>query len=343
MDSLTTRLSRTAVWTGDGIEVRDVPVPALGAGELLVRVRLATICGSDLHTVTGRRTAACPSVLGHEAVGVVEAVGPISDGGVVAAAEVGDRIVWSVTVACGRCVRCRADRTAKCDEVRKVGHEAFNGDWALSGSYAEYIVLPAGTAVARVADRMPDAVAAPAACATATVMATLEAAGSLLRKRVLICGAGMLGVTAAAACAEAGARVRITDLDATRVEVAHRFGGVADTDGTVDVVLDYSGSAEAITRALARLDVGGVLVLAGSVTPGPPLALDPESVVRRHLTIIGVHNYEPRHLTAAVDFLDRTREVFPWADLVAAPVELEDIRHVLTAPSTGVLRSSVAP
>ncbi|QBJ94544.1 dehydrogenase [Rhodococcus sp. ABRD24] len=347
MDTLTTRLSRTAVWTGDGIELRDVEVPALGEGDILVRVRLATICGSDLHTVTGRRSAACPSVLGHEAVGVVEAIGGAdADGGAGEGSpivRVGDRIIWSVTVACGRCARCRAGRTAKCEAVRKIGHEAFDGHWPLSGSYAEYIVLPAGTAVASVPDSVPDAVAAPAACATATVMATLEAAGPLDRRRVLICGAGMLGITAAAACAESGAHVSITDLHPARIEIAHRFGGTADAGGAVDVVLDYSGSADAIAEGLARLDIGGVLVLAGSVAPGPALAVDPESVVRRHLTITGVHNYEPRHLRQAIDFLDRTREVFPWADVVSAPVELDELGHVLTSPRTDILRASVAP
>ncbi|MGW4479983.1 zinc-binding dehydrogenase [Rhodococcus triatomae] len=338
MDSLATRLSRTAVWTGAGVELRDVEIPALTDGDLLVRVRLATICGSDLHTVTGRRSAACPSVLGHEAVGVVEAVG-----GETAAVSVGDRIVWSVTVACGRCERCRAGRTAKCATVRKVGHEPFEGDWALSGSYAEYIVLPAGTAVVRVPDTVPDAVAAPAACATATVMATLEAAGPLLRRRVLVYGAGMLGVTAAAACAEAGARVRITDLHPGRVDLAHRFGGVGDAGGTVDVVLDFSGSSDAIAQGLGRLDIGGVLVLAGSVAPGPALTVDPETVVRRHLTITGVHNYEPKHLQQAVDFLERTGAVFPWADVVSSPVELDELHYVLAAPPTGMLRSSVTP
>ncbi len=73
MDPLTTRLTRAAVWTGGNtLMVREVPIPELGDGDVLVRVDLATVCGSDLHTVSGRRAGACPSVLGHEAVGVIE-------------------------------------------------------------------------------------------------------------------------------------------------------------------------------------------------------------------------------------------------------------------------------
>ena len=237
MDTVPARVTRAAVWTGSGVDVQNVDLPELGDGETLVRVRLATVCGSDLHTVTRRRRAPCPSVLGHEAVGIVVAGGTRS-------IAVGDRVVWSVTVSCGRCARCRSGFTAKCSSVRKVGHERFDGDWPLSGAYAEHVVLPAGTSMAKVPDAMPDAVAAPAACATATVMATLEAAGTVAGRRVLVIGAGMLGLTAAAALAEAGARVRVTDIDPERLEIVSRFGGTPDGGGSVDAAIDFSGSSD---------------------------------------------------------------------------------------------------
>ncbi|WP_280398288.1 zinc-binding dehydrogenase [Nocardia carnea] len=337
MDTLTRRLTRAAVWSGDGVRVREVELPEPGPGELLVRVRLATVCGSDLHTVSGRRPAPSPSILGHEAVGHVVAAGPGAE------QEIGDRIVWSVTAACGRCGRCRRGFTAKCEQVRKVGHEAFTGDWPLSGGYAEHILLPAGVTTVVVPDMVPDAVAAPAGCATATVMAVLEAAGDLTGRRVLICGAGMLGVTAAAACAERDARVVISDPHPQRRALAARFGAEPDTGGTIDIALDFSGSSTAVAGALSRLDLGGILVLAGSVTPGPTVALDPESVVRGWLTITGVHNYEPRHLVRAVEFLTRTCRTMPWSDLVAAPVALDAIGTVLEPTPREVLRASVTP
>ncbi|OBB98569.1 zinc-binding dehydrogenase [Mycolicibacterium peregrinum] len=337
MDPIPPRVTMAAVWTGAGVDVRTVPIPALGAGEVLVRVRLATVCGSDLHTVTGRRPAACPSVLGHEAVGDVVAAGPGAD------IQVGQRVIWSVTVACGECPRCRSGLSAKCLSVRKVGHEPFDGDWALSGSYAAHVVLPRGTTIVVVPDALSDAVAAPAACATATVMATLEAAGELGGRRVLIGGAGMLGLTAVAACADAGADVQVVDRNADRLALATGFGGRASDGGRVDVAIDYTGSSAAVADALGRLDIGGTLVLAGSVTPGPPLAVDPETVVRQWLTITGVHNYEPRHLHRAVEFLDRTRERHPWDALVVAPVPLKQIASALHSPPPGKLRTAVCP
>ncbi|WP_280414766.1 zinc-binding dehydrogenase [Nocardia carnea] len=337
MDTLTRRLTRAAVWSADGVRVRDVELPTPGPGELLVRVDLATVCGSDLHTVSGRRPAPSPSILGHEAVGHVAAAGPGAE------REIGERIVWSVTATCGRCGRCRRGFTAKCEQVRKVGHEAFTGDWPLSGGYAEHILLPAGVTTVTVPEKVPDAVAAPAGCATATVMAVLEAAGELGGRRVLICGAGMLGITAAGACTERGAQVLISDPHPERQHLAARFGATPDLGGPVDIALDFSGSPDAVAGALARVDLGGRLVLAGSVTPGPTVALDPEAVVRGWLTITGVHNYEPRHLIRAVEFLARTHGTMPWNDLVADPVALDAIGAVLEPTPRAVLRASITP
>ncbi|MFG1769942.1 zinc-binding dehydrogenase [Nocardia salmonicida] len=338
MDPVSSRLTTAAIWVGGAdIDLRPVEIPELADGEMLVRVQLATVCGSDLHTVTGRRAGACPSILGHEAVGEVVAVGAG------APVVVGQRVIWSVTVVCGDCARCRSGRTAKCDSVRKVGHEPFHGDWPLSGAYAEHIVLPRGTTTAVVPQDLPDAVAAPAACATATVMATLEAAGELRGRRVLVAGAGMLGLTAVAACAEAGAEVQAVDIDPQRLAMTPRFGVMAADTEPVHVAIDYTGSPKAVEAALARLDVGGVLVLAGSVAPGPSLAVDPENLVRRWLTITGVHNYEPRHLHRAVEFLHRTVHRYPWQELVAEPVPLSRVAAALERPPTGILRTAVAP
>ncbi|OYD70340.1 zinc-binding dehydrogenase [Rhodococcus sp. OK302] len=348
MDQVTPRLTRAAVWTRDGIDIRELEIPELGPGDVLVRVSLATVCGSDLHTVSGRRDAPCPSILGHEAVGRVIAIGRGARPQVVGEwghpLAVGDRIVWSVTVPCNRCARCVNGFTAKCVNVRKVGHEPAQGPWTLSGSYAAHIVLPRGTAIALVPDSLPDAVAAPAACATATVMAALEAAGDLTDKRVLIFGAGMLGVTAAAAAVEAGADVRVVEPNPSRQRQSHRFGASDDDGATTDIAIDFSGVWTAVDAALQRLDVGGRLVLAGSVSPGPAIAVDPEDVVRRWLTITGVHNYEPRHLSRAVALLATTCEKYPWASLVAEPVPLDDVARVLRPTSSpAILRASVAP
>ena len=333
--------ARVAVWRGgDRFEIESVPLPRPGVGEVLVRVDLATVCGSDHHTVAGRRPAPCPSVLGHEGVGVVVATGTA------VGVRPGQRVVWSVAVSCGHCDRCTAGRTAKCRSVRKLGHEPYASDWRLAGSYASHVLLPAGAALVLVPDEVADCVAAPAGCATATVMAAAEAAGPMRGRRVLIGGAGMLGLTAAAFAVDAGAaEVIVFDRDRTRLELAARFGATAtvmvggapnDLDdlgelGEVDVALDFSGASSAVSGSLDALGVGGRLVLVGSVAPGPPVPVDPERVVRSWLTITGVHNYEPRHLQQAVDFLACNER--PWSSLVEAPVPLDQLDRVLSSPT----------
>src|SRR5690606_37126594 len=129
------------------------------------------------------------------------------------------------------------------------------------------------------------------ACATATVMAVLEAAGPLLGARVLISGAGMLGLTAAAAVTDRGAStVAVVDPDAARRSLSHAFGAVESVPpgeqlAEADVVLEFSGVPEAARAALNALSIGGRMVFAGAVAPTAPVPLDAERVVRRWLTL----------------------------------------------------------
>lgn len=340
-----------AIWRGGGdVVIESVPVPALQTGEVLVRVRLATVCGSDRHTVTGRRPQPCPSILGHETVGEIVALGdgePLAvDGNPL---RKGRRVVWSVTLPCGTCDRCVAGVTAKCRMLRKAGHESLYSAWPLSGGYAEHVVLPRGMPVAVVADDIDDALAAPAACATATVMAVIERALPVGGRRVVVIGAGMLGLTALAAASDLGAAtVTAVDPSAERREIAAHFGAEVTVESVneieeCDVLLEFSGKSAALQAGLRTLDVSGVAVFAGSVAPDGDIAVDPEAVVRRHLTLVGVHNYEPRHLLQALNFLQRTKDRFPWADLVADPVPLDRIAGLLLDAPGPKPRYAVAP
>lgn len=324
------------VWLGGTrFERRRIDVPALSDGQSLILLTTATVCGSDRHTVTGHRPGACPSVLGHEGVGVVEA----SAGGL----PLGQRVVFAVTAVCGDCAHCRRGLSAKCVEVAKVGHESATSGWPLSGTYASHIVLPRGVAVVSVPDSVTDPVAATAGCAVATVMAALESAGELAGRRVFVNGVGMLGLTAvAAAKARRAAEVIAVDPAPARLRLAARAG--ADTlvaEGTampaaVDVALEFSGAAAGVRACLDSLGTGGTAVLVGSVAPGPPVALDPERLVRGWHTITGVHNYEPRHLRQAVDFLAGDGTAMPWDDILGGPIGLAQLPAEFARPGPGL-------
>lgn len=318
-----TGFARAQVWEG-GQNFRQValPLPELAEGEILVQLTAATICGSDRHTVSGRRSGACPSILGHEGVG--EVVASRREG-----ITAGQRVVFSVTSTCGECTYCRRGLSAKCTSVLKAGHESTESAWPLSGTYATHIHIRAGQAVAVVPETIPDAVASTAGCAVATVMAVLEQAGDLCGRSVLVTGAGMLGMIALAAVRASGAaHIIASDLNPRNLELV---AGLADElvapGGThqVGVALEFSGAASAVSECLAALNIGGTAVLAGTVAPVGEIPLDPEWLVRGWRTVTGVHNYEPHHLTEAVAFLESEGERIPWDAVLGGPVTLEEL------------------
>lgn len=343
---------RAQRWTqGSGFDTVEVPAEAAD-GFALAEIDLALVCGSDGHTVSGRRSSPSPSILGHESVGRVARPGPVGGDPLVdvfgdPVAE-GDRIVWSVTATCGTCDRCRRGLTAKCRSVLKTGHEPTDGPWPLSGGYATHIALHGGLALVRVPDVVSDAEAAMSSCALATVMACLEAAAPVARQRVLVLGVGMLGVCAVAVARYRGAaQVTAVDVAADRLDLALAAGADEacvpdDLAGEFDVVIELSGAPSSVALGLAHAALGAVIVLAGSVTPGPPVPLDAERVTRSWWTIRGVHNYEARHLQQAVRFL--AESPLRLDGIFADPVPLQGLPGLFEAsPQPGLLRRAVCP
>ena len=333
----------------------EVEIPTPGRREALVRVRCCTLCASDLHTMEGRRSVGAPMVLGHEITGVIEAFGR---GGVRDSAGrelgVGDRVAWAVAVACGACAGCERGAPEHCTARFKYGHAAFER-WPLSGGLAGHALLVPGTAIERVPEGLSDAVAATATCAGATVAAALRHAGDLEGRRVALFGVGMLGLSAAAfARAKGAADVIAVDVDPARAERALAFGATAAVapsvqrslkdvapDG-VDVALELSGASPAAAEALGALRVGGRLVLVGAVAPAPSIEVLPEDLVRRRLTISGVHNYLPEDLRTALGLLASSDA--PFASCVAPPRPLGELEAAIAdARRDGHLRATIAP
>lgn len=331
-----------AVFAGKpgSLELRSFETPTPGPREILVRVAGCTLCGSDLHSYHGRRQTPTPTVLGHEIVGHVVALGASGPADVAGQPlQIGDRITWAIVAHCGECFYCRRDLPQKCTRGVKYGHEALQPGRELLGGLAEYCLLTPGTSAVRLTAELPLSVACPASCATATIAAALEVAGDLNGAAVCIFGAGMLGLTAAAMARSAGAaavlcvdpiaarRERSLQFGATRAaapdELADAARQTAGEEG-FDVALELSGSPAAFEAAWPLLRIGGTLVLVGAVFASPPVPLLLEQVVRRQLTIRGVHNYAPRHLARAVDFLAANHERYPFAELVSRWLPLAD-------------------
>jgi putative phosphonate catabolism associated alcohol dehydrogenase len=356
-------MARAQVFSGPGHSLRleeFEPRPPRGR-EVLVRVRCCTLCGSDLHTWSGRRATPTPTILGHEILGEVAGLGPEAPKVDLAGQplRVGDRITWTIAASCGTCFYCDHELPQKCEHLFKYGHEAIVPDHPLSGGLAEVCLLAPGTGIVCLPDELPDLTACPANCATATVVAALRQVGGVRDRVVLIQGAGMLGLTACArARAEGALKVLCTDLDVSRARRALAFGAdvaVAAKGGElesavreatggrgVDVALELSGAPAALEAGLPLLRLGGRYGLVGSVFPTPPVTLVPETVVRRHLTLHGVHNYLPADLMAAVGFLAGRHRHHPFAELVEETFSLAEATRAFDR-AAGAIRVAVVP
>lgn len=322
----------------------DVPVPC--GGEVLVRVACCALCRSDLHTHAGRRPGPVPAVLGHEIVGQVAAFGPDAPRVDLHGQHLteGDRITWALAASCGHCFFCREQLPQKCERLFKYGHQRITPQRPFAGGLADHVLLVPGTACLRVPDEIPDALAALANCATATAAAALRCGGPLVGRTVLIFGAGVLGLTACAMARSGGAAaVLVCEPDAARRGRAAAFGAThaiaPDPEGLAaavaavtagrgaDVVLELAGAAESVQLGLAAARTGGTVVLAGTVLPTAPVVFNPEEVVRRMLTVRGVHNYAPHDLAAAVAFLAAHSRAYPFLELVGASFRLDNVEQ----------------
>ena len=337
------------------IERFDLP-DRLEPGALLCKVRMSTICGSDLHTIFGRRREPAPLILGHEILGEVVALGDGVDKSTSGAPlRVGDRVTWSIMASCGECFYCRKSLPQKCLRLIKYGHTCCREAPHLTGGYAEYIYLFPGTAVYHVPENLTDEIATPANCALSTVINALETAAFAPGETVLIQGAGMLGLNLIALCREAkAAKVIVTDAMPRRLEAASRFGADAclnpkdrPPDETaaairalsegghgVDVAFEVCGNRAAVDQAVQSLRTGGRYVIAGLVTPGSDLDIDGNQLTRKYLTVSGIHNYHPKHLDHALRFLEEHAHEYPYADIVGATFPLDEINEAVRLAAT---------
>ncbi len=345
-------------------ELVSLNLSSLEDGHALVKVTCCTLCGSDLHTIRGDRPVSGPTILGHEMIGIVhrlpsEAPPCASDG--LAIAE-GDRITWSVAASCGECYFCRHGLPQKCESLFKYGHEAIGPRASASGGLSEYCLLVPGTAIVKLPEAIPDLVACPVNCATATVAAALRVAGAVEDKSVVIHGGGMLGLTMAAMTrAEGAASVLVTNPDQQRCQLAMRFGASDALDANdpvsiqraihqttqgrgADVIFEMSGASSAAESSVDLLRIGGCLILVGSVFPSPAISVLPERIVRRMIRIEGIHNYLPSDLDHAIRFLERHQSEFPFHELVGAEYALSEIDQAVSeALSSSSTRIAIRP
>lgn len=345
---------------GEPLEDREYPLPdELEPGAILVKTKIATVCGSDMHSWNGRRPFPTPSILGHEGVGIVEKMSDRNTSDAMGKRlSVGDRITWTIMAACGDCIFCQDyGLPQKCLKLFKYGHSICDVPPYFLGTFGEYVYLKPGTGIFKLPEGMPDETASPLMCAAATVAGGLDRIGVNSGDTVVIQGAGMLGLYAAAFAKASGAsQVIIVDILDTRLQMAIRFGvdhtlnanklncdeqveAVRElTEGIgADLLIEVTGIAKVVETGIKMLRIGGRYLLQGAVYPNDNFTLPSHDVITKCLTLLGRHNYEPRHLEMAINLVDRNQERFPFFELAGPrnPMSAEGVTEAMKTLERG--------
>jgi putative phosphonate catabolism associated alcohol dehydrogenase len=344
------RTSKLAIFYGPGrpLRLETLTVPSLRAGEILIRNEYTTLCRSDLNTFSGKRNEKVPTILGHEIIGTIEEIGPEVPARDYRGFELrrGKRVTWAIYASDPDSALSRLGMPQKGNGLFKYGHEQILPDQTLHGGLAEYCILRPHTPVICINSLIPLPVMALINCAVATAAGALRIAGSVKDCNVVIAGAGMLGAVAGAMSHRLGARrIIAVDIDETRLATAKDFGADltlnAETTNqslaeriaelipgeTVAVALDFSGIPETMESLISVLGIGGTIVFIGATFPQRTLEISAEHLIRRILSIKGLHNYNAGDLVTAVEFMESNHHRFPFSNLVCDRFDLDSVNE----------------
>ncbi len=308
------------------LDVTDVPMPDLGETDVLVEVSHCGICGTDLHSVLegwGRPD----SIGGHEWSGVV-----VECGSGVASLEKGDRVIGVAEPGCGRCSACGSNRPSLCSGRASPGVDAFQG------AFASYVAASADAVMS-----IPDDLSLRDAAFAEPLAVSLHAIsqGALQgRHRVLVSGAGPIGLAAAAVLIDAGFAVTVSEPGETRRELAAKLGAAVTTptdlavpampndliDDPFDAVIECSGVRSAIESGLGQLDRAGRMVLVGTGMDYP--RLDINRVLLNEIEITGAYNYDADGFERAVGML-ADRRVDTSLLIEPGAIDLDDMLETM--------------
>ena len=303
---------KALVWHGDRrLAYEDVPDPEPDEDEVVLDVQLAGICGSDLHGYRGHPGPRVPPlVLGHEAVGSLD----------------GETYTVYPLTGCGACDRCRAGEDNLCDAWVLIGMHR-------PGVFAERVVVPRRSLVQLPPglDARRAVLAEPLACCVGALAPHAVGPGT----RVVVFGAGPIGLLTVFLAAQAGAAVRAVDPVAERLDTARRLGAT-DFEGPADLAVDAAGFEATWRASIDAVRNGGTVVVLGlgDAEGTLPMAL----VVRRAITFRGQFAYSRAEFARAVEILAETDLDLDWlsdaaladgaqafANLVERPAEFSKV------------------
>jgi L-iditol 2-dehydrogenase len=314
------------------VRVEEAPEPDAGPGQVKLRIRNCSTCGTDVKIFRfGHHHIVPPRVMGHEIAGEIVSIGD----GVTGWAE-GDRVQVIAAIPCGQCRDCRAGRMTVCPNQESIGYH-------YDGGFAEYMIVPAKVLAVNGLNRIPDGLSFAEASVTEPLACVLNGQ-SLARvgagDDVVIVGSGPIGcLHVRLARARGAARVFLVDLNAERLQMAAALvapdativGSETDvvdevaklTDGRgADVVITAAASGRAQEQALQMTARSGRISFFGGLPKDDPvIALDSNLVHYRELTIVGANGSSPAHNAEALALI--ASGAVPVADLITHRVPLE--------------------
>jgi propanol-preferring alcohol dehydrogenase len=313
------------------VELHDLPLPTIDADDVLIRVRAAGICHTDVHYRAGTSPAGpLPRTLGHEVAGVVEQIGAQ-----VTTVQVNDRVCVHYVLSCGTCRYCVAGHDQFCVAGSMVGRYA-------DGGYAEYIAVPQRNAVRLPAD-IPFEVGAILMCSSATALHALRKGQLQGGETVAVFGVGGLGLSAIQLAYALGAlAVYAVDINADKLELATTYGAVPVDGGAgdpaaeirrltnghgVDVALEMIGLPQTMQQAVQSLAVMGRAVIAG--IGKEPLAIDTyHDLLGREAELIGTNDHLLQELPLLLELAQRGK-LNLGAVVRTVPLDADTVNRVL--------------
>lgn len=357
---------RIAALTGPNeLQLKSFPVPKAGRGAVVLRVRRANVCGSDLHQFHYESAGLREAGLGHEFVGDVVDIGEgVETDYAGQAVEVGDRVVPVYYLTCQRCMSCLRGEFGACRN--SISAWATNPEIAphFRSAFATHYYVHPGQYFYKVPDVLDDLAVAGANCGLAQMVFVLDQLAIQAGETITVQGAGGLGLYAAAVASERGANVVVVDAVPSRLRVAQQFGAahvvdmndhrsredrakaVLDLTGGVgaDVVLEVAGAPAAFAEAVELARPGGRVASVGNLNADAAVEIVPGIITRKGLRIQGVLRYDPWYLQKALDFLRRRGNLHPFEALTDRSFPLEALEEALQAgDSRSVARVAVVP
>lgn len=310
------------------LQIKECPIPSPGPGEVLVQVRASGLCTTDLHIQEGRiSTVKLPYVPGHELAGVVKSVG---EG--VTRVKPGQHIIAAIDVICGHCRFCRTGRTNLCENLTRIGFER-------NGSHEEYVVIPEDNAFP-IAEHVPFEQACIIPDAVVCMYHAMKRAGITCGSKVLILGAGGLGLQGVQIAKQFGAWVCVTSRHNEKLDIAKNLGAdegintkttdlqeeiVKLTGGEMlDVVFDNIGLLNTVQESMSLLRPGGKLILVGYNEK--QFLVNYQDVINREKEIIGIRGSVRQDLTEVIKLVEQGK-IKPF---IHKTYPLEKINEALT-------------